>query len=121
MDNPHEGCALPYELGNFQGFYECEPSVGVARPTTLEEMSKIVTAYDQVKAVGVGHSWWQQQFCAGHDERSADIVMTELQVRLHTSSLHFPTRLVLPLLPDNDYRVGMPCSLVHPPSNSRTL
>jgi hypothetical protein len=23
MENPHEGCALPYELGNFQGFYEC--------------------------------------------------------------------------------------------------
>ncbi len=87
MDNPHEGCALPYELGNFQGFYECEPSVGVARPTTLEEMSKIVTAYDQVKAVGVGHSWWQQQFCAGHDDRSADIVMTELQVRLHSNHL----------------------------------
>lgn len=86
MDNPHEGCALPYELGNFQGFYECEPSVGVARPTTLEEMSKIVTAYDQVKAVGVGHSWWQQQFCAGNDDRSADIVMTELQVRLRSNT-----------------------------------
>ena len=69
---------MPLELGNFQGLYECNPSVGVARPTDLEEMAKIVQAYDQVKAVGVGHSWWQEQFCAGPDERSADIVMTEL-------------------------------------------
>ena len=82
MDNPHEGCALPYELGNFQGLYECNPAVGVARPTNLDEMAKIVTTYDQVKAVGVGHSWWQEQFCAGADERAADIVMTELQSTL---------------------------------------
>jgi FAD/FMN-containing dehydrogenase len=59
-----------------------EPSVGVARPTNLEEMARIVTAYDQVKAVGVGHSWWQEQFCAGSDSNSADIVMTELQSTL---------------------------------------
>ena len=78
----HDGCALPLELGNFQGFYECNPAVGVGRPENLEEASKIVEAYDRVKAVGVGHSWWQEQFCSGDDENAVNLVMTELKSTL---------------------------------------
>lgn len=34
--------------------------------------------YDRVKAVGVGHSWWKEQFCAGKGTDSINIVTTEL-------------------------------------------
>lgn len=39
----------------------------------------MVELFDKVQAVGVGHSWWKEQFCAGSDETSIDIVMTELE------------------------------------------
>ena len=35
--------------------------------------------YPKVKAVGNGHSWWREQFCAGNDSQSLDLVMTELK------------------------------------------
>lgn len=30
-----------------------------------------------MRAVGVGHSWWKEQFCSGEDEESVNVVMTE--------------------------------------------
>jgi hypothetical protein len=38
----------------------------------------LLQAFDNVKAVGVGHSWWKEQFCAGQDDSSTNIVTTEL-------------------------------------------
>ncbi len=51
----------------------------IGRPRNYSELASLVGAYPRVKAVGVGHSWWAEQFCAGTDERSINIVMTELQ------------------------------------------
>ena len=42
----------------------------------------LVSMFDRVKASGVGHSWWKEQFCAGNDSRSINIVMTELKPTL---------------------------------------
>lgn len=30
-----------------------------------------------MKASGVGHSWWKEQFCSGNDTRSVNVVLTE--------------------------------------------
>jgi hypothetical protein len=72
-------CSLPYNLGNFQGYYECDASVQVGRPSTMEDVREMVLCFDRVKAVGVGHSWWQEQFCSGSDENAVNLVMTELK------------------------------------------
>ncbi len=72
-------CSLPYQLGNFQGYYVCDPAVLVGRPETIEDLRDIVGAFEFVKAVGVGHSWWQEQFCSGDDENAVNLVMTELK------------------------------------------
>lgn len=103
----HDFCGLPYELSNFQGHFKCDISVMVGRPSNIEELSRLVQvsstllrtllhlplwlltplllryvcrtqAYDRVKAVGVGHSWWREQFCAGNSSRAINIVTTEL-------------------------------------------
>ena len=42
----------------------------------------MVAAFPRVKAVGVGHSWWSDQFCAGNDTTALNVVMTELQATL---------------------------------------
>ena len=39
--------------------------------------------FPHVKGVGVGASWWQEQFCAGNDSSAIDIVMTELTPTLN--------------------------------------
>jgi hypothetical protein len=33
--------------------------------------------YPRVKASGVGHSWWKEQFCAGSNGSALNIVTTE--------------------------------------------
>lgn len=40
----------------------------------------MVVSHDHVKAVGVGHSWWMEQFCSGPNQTASniDIVTTEL-------------------------------------------
>ena len=41
----------------------------------------MVLAYQRVKASGVGHSWWADQFCAGgaaDGDGAINIVTTEL-------------------------------------------
>ena len=78
----HEGCALPYELGNFQGYYRCDEEVRVGRPVNLDEAQAIVVSYSNVKASGVGHSWWKEQFCSGNTSDSVNLVMTELNSTL---------------------------------------
>lgn len=40
--------------------------------------STSLQGFDRVKAVGVGHSWWKEQFCAGDSDKSINIVLTEL-------------------------------------------
>jgi hypothetical protein len=45
--------------------------------------SKIIVIYYALFAgVGSGHSWSKEQFCAGKDAQSIDIVMTELKPTL---------------------------------------
>ncbi|CAK0783638.1 hypothetical protein CVIRNUC_006837 [Coccomyxa viridis] len=71
-------CSLPVGLGNFQGYYQCNSAVEIARPGTKAELADIVQQYSLVKGVGVGHSWWQEQFCAGENSSAVGIVLTEL-------------------------------------------
>ena len=59
------------------GYYKCDPAVKVGRPTTFQELISLVTTFSRVKAVGVGHSWWQQQFCAGTEPTALGLVLTE--------------------------------------------
>lgn len=47
----------------------------------MAELREMVLAHELVKASGVGHSWWADQFCAGgaaDGDRAINIVMTEL-------------------------------------------
>lgn len=75
----HSNCGLPYELSNFQGMYKCDKQVAVGRPKSLKELSELVKHYDHVKAVGVGHSWWKEQFCPAGTSGSIGITLTELE------------------------------------------
>eukprot|EP01023_Acetabularia_acetabulum_P065410 TRINITY_DN8655_c0_g1_i3.p1 TRINITY_DN8655_c0_g1~~TRINITY_DN8655_c0_g1_i3.p1 ORF type:complete len:582 (+),score=94.72 TRINITY_DN8655_c0_g1_i3:131-1876(+) len=74
----HSECGLPLELSNFQGYHECSDEVWVGRPKTKEQLQELVRTFDRVKGVGVGHSWWKEQFCSGADSASINMVMTEL-------------------------------------------
>ncbi|PSC73742.1 L-gulonolactone oxidase [Micractinium conductrix] len=78
----HTGCGLPDELANFQGYHECADAVQVGKPATVEEVQEMVKAFPRVKAAGVGASWWTEQFCAGDDANSINIVTTELKSTL---------------------------------------
>ena len=60
------------------GYFECSNDVVVGKPSTIEELQQQVLQYDQVKASGVGHSWWQQQFCSGSNSNAVNIVLTQL-------------------------------------------
>jgi len=64
------------------GYFECNNNVVVGKPSTLSELQAQIQAYDHVKAVGVGHSWWQQQFCSGADSSSVNIVLTQMNSTL---------------------------------------
>ena len=64
------------------GYFECSNDVVVGRPRTMSELQAQVQQYDHVKAVGVGHSWWQQQFCSGSDSSSVNIVLTQMDTTL---------------------------------------
>lgn len=75
----HDGCGLPTELSNFQGFYDCDKRVKVGRPNSVSEAQALVQMFSRVKASGVGHSWWKEQFCAGNDDKSINLVMTEIK------------------------------------------
>ena len=62
-----------------QGYFECDKSVKIGRPSTVAEAQSLVTMFPSVKAVGNGHSWWKESFCAGNNSQSIDIVMTEFK------------------------------------------
>jgi len=65
-------------LVSLAGYFECSNQVVVGKPRSLSELQAQVQQCDRVKAVGVGHSWWQQQFCSGTDSNSVNIVLTQL-------------------------------------------
>jgi len=60
------------------GFFACDAAVRVGRPESMEALLSLVAAFPRVKGVGVGHSWWQQQFCAGNTSDAINIVLTEM-------------------------------------------
>ena len=80
VHKPLPPCAAPTPLPPAPtGNHKCDKSVVIGRPRNYSELASLVGAYPRVKAVGVGHSWWAEQFCAGSDNSSINIVMTELQ------------------------------------------
>lgn len=50
----------------------------MGRPVNKRELLDLIKEFEKVKGVGVGHSWWQQQFCAGSNASAIQIVTTEL-------------------------------------------
>ena len=64
------------------GYFACDDSVVVGKPASIQELQAQVQQYDRVKAVGVGHSWWQQQFCSGSDTNAVNIALTQLNSTL---------------------------------------
>ncbi len=60
------------------GSYACDARVLVGRPKTLQQLASMVATYPRVKGVGVGHSWHGDLFCAGADNSSINIVLTDL-------------------------------------------
>ena len=60
------------------GYFACDESVVVGKPQSILELQAQVKQFDRVKAVGVGHSWWQQQFCSGSDASAVNIALTQL-------------------------------------------
>ncbi len=65
-------------IGSGAGYYKCSEAVKIGRPTSTEELLALIQGFPRVKGVGVGHSWWQQSFCAGNDSSAIQIVLTEL-------------------------------------------
>lgn len=51
----------------------------MGRPADIDELKQLVQSYEHIKAVGVGHSWNKEQFCANTSaDSSLNLVMTEL-------------------------------------------
>ena len=50
----------------------------MGRPYSKENVLELIKEFKYVRASGVGHSWWQEQFCAGNTSEAIQIVMTEL-------------------------------------------
>jgi FAD/FMN-containing dehydrogenase len=65
-------------LANFQGNFQCQDGVKIGRPTSIEQAQQMINLFSKVKASGVGHSWGKELFCAGSDEDSLNIILTEL-------------------------------------------
>eukprot|EP00879_Flechtneria_rotunda_P007977 GHRR01008358.1.p1 GENE.GHRR01008358.1~~GHRR01008358.1.p1 ORF type:complete len:642 (+),score=132.76 GHRR01008358.1:338-2263(+) len=84
-DAKHNYCGLPYELSNFQGHFKCDKSVMVGRPADWQQAAQLVKGFSHVKAVGVGHSWWRQQFCSGNSSSAINIITTEFSSVLPAS------------------------------------
>lgn len=60
------------------GNFECDDRVKIGKPENVFQLQEMVSHFDKVKAVGVGHSWWKEQFCSGANDTSINVVMTEL-------------------------------------------
>ena len=60
----------------------CNRQVKIGKPRTKAELADLIGLYARAKGVGVGHSWWGEQFCSGNDTDSINIVTTELETTL---------------------------------------
>ncbi|KAK9831929.1 hypothetical protein WJX81_000169, partial [Elliptochloris bilobata] len=67
---------MPYTASNFQGYLACDPAVKIGRPTSIDELLALIRSHARVMGVGVGHSWGQQQFCAGDGADAMQVVLT---------------------------------------------
>ena len=70
---------LPNDLSNFQGQWRCPSAVRMGRPRTIADVQAIVASAPRVRGVGVGHSWWSEQMCAGDTAEAVDVLMTEIE------------------------------------------
>lgn len=52
-----KGSALGAECVEVQGYQKCDPSMLLHRPKSVDEVLKIIKAYDRVQATGSGLSW----------------------------------------------------------------
>jgi hypothetical protein len=64
------------------GRYRCDIGVKIGRPASIPQLQAIVAAFPHVKASGVGHSWWQQQFCSGNTSDAINVLTTEIEPTL---------------------------------------
>lgn len=64
------------------GYHKCELGVKIGRPETIDQLKAMVAAFPRVKASGVGHSWWKEQFCSGNTSDSINVLTTELEPTL---------------------------------------
>ena len=69
---------LPNDLSNFQGQWRCPSAVRMGRPRTIADVQAIVAAAPRLRGVGVGHSWWSEQMCAGDTAEAVDVLLTEI-------------------------------------------
>ena len=63
----------PADLSNFQGLYACKTGASIARASTISAIQTAVKAARKVKAVGVGHSWWKENFCASSESSESSV------------------------------------------------
>ena len=76
-----------YDLSNFQGKHACHADVLMGTPSTVAEVSEIVSVFPKVRAVGVGHSWHRELFCAGTNAESVNVLLAGVRsVRPSTTS-----------------------------------
>ena len=62
----------PRDLSNFQGLYSCPVGAPIARVSSVSQVQKVVKNAKKVKAIGVGHSWWRENFCASSSSLSSN-------------------------------------------------
>ena len=72
------GAAPPDDLSNFQGFWPCNTGVRIARAGSEADVQRAVAGATAVQAVGLGHSWWKEPFCAAEDGTGVNIPMTSI-------------------------------------------
>ena len=70
---------LPNDVSNFQGQWRCPSAVRMGRPRTVADVQAIVASAPRVRGVGVGHSWWSEQMCAGDTAEAVDVLLTEIE------------------------------------------
>ena len=68
-----------HDLSNFQGKHACGSDLRMSAPETVADVARVVAAFPKVRAVGVGHSWNKQLFCAGDGRDAADVVLRKVR------------------------------------------
>ena len=68
-----------HDLSNFQGKHACAREVMMARPRTVAEVREVVAAFPRARAVGVGHSWHPEVFCAGDDASAVNVLTSDVR------------------------------------------